>query len=73
MVAFLEDICLDPNTAKCRLLLRVLEQMYNRIKGWEEGINDSYYALVRKGYYHVKVAAHAFLTAQPSDAACMSE
>lgn len=68
MVAILEDICLDPNTAKCRLLLAVLEQQYNRLKRWEEGISDSYYAIVRKGYYCLKVSCSgSFLTAQQSD------
>ena len=56
MMAFVEDICLDPNTAKCRILLAVLERLYTRVKRWEEGIHDNYFFFVRKGYYMVKVS-----------------
>ena len=56
MMAFLEDICLDLNTAKCRILLAVFERLYIRVKRWEEGIDDDYYLFVRKGYYTVKVS-----------------
>ena len=74
MVALLEEVCLDSNTAKCKLLLAVLEQLYDRLKRWE-GIDDNCYSLVGEGYNFVKVAAHAFLTAQlvMQSSACMSE
>ena len=65
MVAFLEGICLDPSTAKCRRLLAVLKQLFTRLERWE-GIVGSYHSLVRKGYCCIKVAAHAFFNAQPS-------
>ena len=74
MVALMENICADPNPATCQLLLAVLRQLFTCLKGWEGVINGSYYFIVSEGYYRVKVAAHAFLTAQSSNAVfCMHE
>lgn len=61
-MALVENICLDPNTAKCRTLLAVLEQLYTRVKRWGEGVDDNYYFFVRKGYHIVKVQVHPSLS-----------
>lgn len=55
MMALVENLCLDPDTAKCRRLLSRLDLLYQRLKVWE-GIDDNYFLCIRKGWYQIRVS-----------------